>query len=275
MKLENNKQFFKIIDGKNIVIYGDGFVARNFLEALRLNNLDNKVICFTKTAVNDCTEVDGVKVQSLQYVKSISNSVVCIAVHESNKDEIIKNLEENKIYNYIWIYPVFHSLMIGNQIEKNTEIPVKKIISQNMNDYSIATRYLAIDNYYGKNTVGYDIYVKLMMLHCSQETARKRLINFIRLIENWNQNGYDNTKNITILQNYSIIDGIHRCTLGVYNGLESMVCNIYPTSLYTNDYRIMKREARMDKNIIREKIREKYIICLLDKTVDKILDKYN
>lgn len=52
---------------------------------------------------------------------------ICIAMHESN-------LEENKIYNYIWVYPILHSLMIGNPIEKNIENPVKNIINQNMND---------------------------------------------------------------------------------------------------------------------------------------------
>lgn len=126
MDLLNNEQFFKAVEGKDIIIYGDGYVGKQFLKTLRLIGMEEKVVCFTKTAVSGNGIVDGIELKPLKDIKKLQNSVICIAVHESNKDEIIKNLEANEIYNYIWIYPVLHSLIIGNPIMENVKIPVKK-----------------------------------------------------------------------------------------------------------------------------------------------------
>lgn len=274
MNLLNNEQFFKAVEGKNIIIYGDGYVGKQFLKTLRHNGMEEKVVCFTRTAVSGDGIVDGIKLKSLKDIKTLQNSIICIAVHESNKDEIIKNIEANEIYNYIWIYPVLHSLIIGNPIMKNVKIPVKKILESNLDDYRIAVRYLAIENYYGKNTIGYDIYLKLMELHTSHETAVKRLSTFIKLIKDWEKLGYDDTKSIDILENGILIDGTHRFALGVYFGLSNMSCNIYDAQKYSNCFEISGEDAVMSKEVVKEKIKDKYIIGEIDKTIARIVEKY-
>lgn len=143
-----------------------------------------------------------------------------------------------------------------------------------MDDYRIAVRYLAIENYYGKNTIGYDIYLKLMELHTSHETAVKRLSTFIKLIKDWEKLGYDDTKSIDILENGILIDGTHRFSLGVYFGLNDMSCNIYDAKKYSNCFEISGEDAVMSKEAVKEKIKDKYIIGEIDKTIDRIVEKY-
>lgn len=274
MDLLNNEQFFKAVEGKDIIIYGDGYVGKQFLKTLRLIGMEEKVVCFTKTAVSGNGIVDGIELKPLKDIKKLQNSVICIAVHESNKDEIIKNLEANEIYNYIWIYPVLHSLIIGNPIMENVKIPVKKILESNLDDYRIAVRYLAIENYYGKNTIGYDIYLKLMELHTSHETAVKRLSTFIELIKDWEKLGYDDTKSIDILENGILIDGTHRFSLGVYFGLNDMSCNIYDAKKYSNCFEISGEDAVMSKEVVKEKIVSRKIIKELNDTQKIIKSKF-
>lgn len=274
MDLRDNEHFFQLIEEKNIIIYGDGYVGKQFLKVLRLNNLENKVICFTKSIVNDYKFVDGIPVQPIEYVKKLNNVIICIAVHETNKDEIIISLEKTGIYNYVWVYPVIFSLMLGKPVKRDVEVPVKKIIKNNLGDYRIAARYLVIDNYYGKNEIGYDIYIKLMKLHASHETAVKRLSSFIELIKSWEVNGYNKDKCIDILENGILIDGTHRFTLGVYFRLEKMMADIYDIHVYNNICEIHGEEAIMGKDVVKAKLENKNIINLLNEVNNKIMLKY-
>lgn len=133
---------------------------------------------------------------------------------------------------------------------------------------------MAIENYYGKNTIGYDIYLKLMELHTSHETAVKRLSTFIELIKDWEKLGYDDTKSIDILENGILIDGTHRFSLGVYFGLNDMSCDIYDAKKYSNCFEISGEDAVMSKEVVKEKMKDKYIIGEIDKTIDRIVEKY-
>ena len=272
MELINKDIFFKTIAGKEIVLYGTGYVGRTFLKVLRNNNLEGRIACFTQTTVDDDFVFERIKVKPIEYVKKLKNVIVCVAVHEIYKDEIIRNLEKNEIYNYMWVYPIIHSLIFGDPIKKNIAISVAEIACINLNDYRIATRYLAIDNYYGKNTIGYSIYLKLMELQVPHESAMKRLSEFINLINKWDEYGYDSTKSIDISEEGYLIDGTHRLTLGLYKGLQKMTGDVYDANLYNEGFCLLGNDATMDKKFIRQRIEDKEIIKKLDETINLIQD---
>ena len=270
IELINKDIFFKTIVEKTIVIYGTGYVGRTFLKVLRNNHLEKRIACFTQTTVDEDFVFERIKVKPIEYVKKLKNVIVCVAVHENYKDEVIRNLEKNEVYNYMWVYPIMHSLIFGDPIKKNIAISVAEIARINLNDYRIATRYLAIDNYYGKNSIGYSIYLKLMELQVPHESAMKRLSKFINLINKWDEYGYDSTKSIAVLEGGYLIDGTHRLTLGLYKGLQKMTCDVYNTNLYNEGLGLLGNDAAMDKKFIGQRIEDKEIIKKLDETLNLI-----
>ena len=94
-------------------------------------------------------------------------------------------------------------------------------------DYRLAIRALVIDQYYGKNDLGYDIYVKTQSFHCEENTAKKRLNSFIRLIESWDKQGFDNTSRPKVSKDYEVLDGAHRITLARYHQMKTISCDVY------------------------------------------------
>ena len=91
----------------------------------------------------------------------------------------------------------------------------------------MAMRFLVIDQYYGKNDRGADVYKKLSQLHCSRTTAQKRLEQFENLIRDWDKRGYDPQSIIRITDKNEIIDGTHRMALALYHGLREVRCDVY------------------------------------------------
>ena len=73
-------------------------------------------------------------------------------------------------------------LRLGKPIRKNVKVPIEKIVRKACSCYALATRYLVIDSYKKKEKIGYDIYIKVMSLDSDEETSKKRLEQFIRLI---------------------------------------------------------------------------------------------
>lgn len=95
------------------------------------------------------------------------------------------------------------------------------------NRLDVAVRYLAVEQHYGKNAFGYDLYKKMQQAqnvewvqqsgegnHASPE---EKLKNFIALIESWEKNGYDPKSEILCLPNLQLLDGSHRLSLALYH----------------------------------------------------------
>ena len=95
----------------------------------------------------------------------------------------------------------------------------------------MAIRLAAIECYYGENDFGYDVYLRAEGIHCSEETARKRLSGFEKLINSWEQNGYNAEYAISVNQQGEVFDGNHRLSLALYHRLEKIPCDIYNTTL--------------------------------------------
>ena len=173
------------LEGKKIVIYGIGYVARKFYHALVAQGLDSNVEYFVVSQRRgEQTAMNGIDVRVIQELKAGDDTMICIAVHETRRKEIEKLLENKNIKNYIWISPYdLAELFYGKPKEEAVPIPVNKII-RSCKDYRFAVKYLAIENYFGINDYGYDIYLKAQQLNCEKQTATKRLKAFLDLIDN-------------------------------------------------------------------------------------------
>lgn len=236
----------EIIKTNKIAIYGTGYIAGELFDGLVSHNLIDQLEFFITTQGG--TEYKGYQVLAVDNDR-IKEVFVLIAVHESLKDEIIRILEQKGCQRYIWIdSEKLYSIMLGKPIQKNVLVPVKDIWLHNRDNYAIAVRYLAIENYFGLNNFGKQIYKEAFSLFSNKYTVEKRLMQFHELIKNWLDNGYDEKKPSYIMDNYEYIDGTHRITLAIYFNRENINCNIFSTDkvkpyIHNSKARLTKEEA--------------------------------
>ena len=229
-ELQNN------LENTRFSIYGIGHVAKKFYSYLSKRNLVKNIDSFIVTKRSGETEFEGVCIKEIDEIEMGSNTLICIAVHESLLGSISEQLNKKKVINYIWIYPYLVDLVIGNPIYTNRKEQVSSIVRNNLLDYRIAIRYHAIECYYNRNISGEIIYKKAMSIHCVENTVNERLKNFYSLIKEWEVKGYNKGIVISITENKDIIDGHHRIALAKYFGQENIRCDIYSGALNLMDF---------------------------------------
>lgn len=271
MKIDSITELINILRKNKVVIYGAGYVATRFYQSLKEYGLENNVFSFVTTKGNNLN-IEGLPIIKIDRLDFNEQIIVCIAVHESIKDDIIANLEKKGFKNYIWIYPFLYELMIGKPIYSDVRVPISEIWDAVHEDYGMAIRYLAIDNYYLKNTNGYEIYKKSLSLFNSEKTSEQRLEQFIRLIKNWEQKGYDVSKCSSIFEDYQIFDGAHRIAIASYFNQGYVMCNIYPMSRKISE--IHNKVAISNKQSVLDAGFEPEIIDLLEATNQRIEAQY-
>lgn len=265
--IEYAKELLNIISKEKIIIYGTGFVAERFLRILERNNLVSQIQCFV---TSDSYEQDykGFSLYSIESLPPEYKDLhVCIAVHESNLKQIEDLLVKKNYQKAIWIYPYIYDLWYGEPIEKNKIIKVSQLIKKCDDDYRIPIRLLVIEQYYGKNDVGYEIYIKSQSIHSSKATAKARLNKFIELINSWDKIGFDNTYRLKITNDNEIFDGIHRLALAYYHGLKNIECDVYNAN-DIEDY--LNNEIKITKDAIEKGSLNREEISLLDHTLSKL-----
>lgn len=219
------RDLLEVIRSTKFYIYGAGYVGRRFYQALQKYGLQENVYGFITTKETADTLM-GLPINTIDKISIKESTLICLAVHESLCQEITMLLQTRGFYNYIWIYPYLYEFLLGQPIQENLEIPVKKIIENSPGDW-LAIWYMAIDQYYGKNDYGYSLYVRAWNLSGELNTAKGRLQKFKELIGTWDLHGYDEASSISVLDNYHVIDGSHRVSLAVYHGLSSLWGRMY------------------------------------------------
>lgn len=97
------------------------------------------------------------------------------------------------------------------------------------NRYDMIVRLLAIENYYGKNNFGWDLYRKQQNTRKAKEWegAESR---FRALIKSYEDNGYDENSRIQVGSDLRLWDGSHRMALAMYHKYYPISCQVMPTS---------------------------------------------
>lgn len=97
------------------------------------------------------------------------------------------------------------------------------------NRYDMIVRLLAIENQYGHNNYGWDMYRRMQRSRKAEhwEVAEER---FKTLIDSWDLNGYDESSEITLFKNLHWEDGSHRMALSIYHRHYTISCSVLPYS---------------------------------------------
>ncbi len=91
--------------------------------------------------------------------------------------------------------------------------------------YDTIVRLLAIENFFGKNDSGWNLYLK-MQFQRQQNKEIKSLedfkLDFIKLIKSFEANGFDSNHPIKINNNNHLADGSHRLACAIYFNLDKV-----------------------------------------------------
>lgn len=231
----------KIFEKNDIIIYGAGYVAESFFRALQVQNVSDRILCFAVSdEKNAYGEIHGKPIRVIDELLERKDVYICIAVHEVLKEECIEHLVKLGINKYIWVTPYIFEMILGIPLHRHIKIDINDIIKhQRHDDYNIAVRYSAIENYYKKNDIGYNIYVKAQWGKCEEDTAKKRLASFVRLIDSWQKIGYQEESSLVIDSEFRMVDGAHRLSLARYHEMKYIYCDVFP---YSENYNILVRE---------------------------------
>lgn len=243
----------KLSEGQKIYIYGTGYIANIFFDILKEKGFQSQVGGFVVSQIMGNQEnMKELPVYSINRLSVGEDILICIAVHESLKREIESILMKKGVLNYMWIYPFLFELHYGNPVRDDKWIDIKKIIPGDRDEYGIAIRWVAIDDYYGKCSDGFQMYKKAMTVNGNMDTVTVRINNFRKLIQNWDNLGYEPEHKILINTNYEIIDGEHRTALALYHGKRQICCKIYQGKNIHREEALMTKKALLKKGFIQQ-----------------------
>ncbi|MBE6895257.1 MAG: hypothetical protein E7483_06650 [Ruminococcaceae bacterium] len=117
-------------------------------------------------------------------------------------------------------------------------------------------RHLAIDNYYGNNDFGFDLYRKLQDARVKKGYADQAVKKFYTLIESYAKNGYDPNSYILADRELKLRDGSHRMAMATYLNLPEITVAVFnATTSLVLDYNWLLEHGftKEEVDILRQK----------------------
>jgi len=254
-----------------------------------INRINDIEYDYVVIAINDSDIVHEVAIQletqlGVERDKIIySDNYFCIADYLSdnslngeklfNQFLYAKNLKPSEmtaenLYNERSLF--FRRYRYGKDIKVicKQEMPVNDLILAQYyaNDYTnyefcdLAVRMMAVEEFYGFNNYGFDLYRRMQLDSGFDWTDR-----FKELIKSYENYGEKNKNVLELDRDFAIMDGAHRLTLALYHGYEFVQTNIYDS----------KRNRNFDKNFFWKKEFSKDECDMIQKKTNDILDSVN
>lgn len=119
----------------------------------------------------------------------------------------------------------------------------KKNMKDNYYNSSILIKMLAIDNYYNKNSFGFNWYNEMQLKRVNDNPMIPKYMayhedEFKTLIDNFEKCGFDKKYPIVLNKDFLIVDGTHRLALALYFNIKRIYIKIDQKSycLESKDY---------------------------------------
>ena len=215
-------EFTDILKKESFIVFGTGFVAEMFYTALCLHGLEDHILCCMVSRPGSQAYFHGAKIRPYRETESL----ICLAVHESVKNEI--RFGENS--RVIWIYPFLHDLLFGRPAAERV-LPVRDILAGQSRDFNwLSLRYGAVKGIKENDPSLQDLYRKCQRLHCSPATADRRLAHLKELIGLLEETGFRHDRPLILDEDLRVFDGMHRLACAAWMGVPALHCRIYGRS---------------------------------------------
>lgn len=265
------EKFIHLIRSESFYVYGIGKVAERFVRYLEREKLLTHIMGFIVSLPQSKMEpFHGRKVYSIQEVDC--NSLILIATDVTSKDEIEEILNVLRFKKYIWIYWMLYDLFLGPPVRFDALVMVNKVFKGSIQANWIATCYCVIEDYFGKNNYGRDLYVSFAKMFFSEAAARKDLKRFWERIAECAIRGFQQDYNIKINKEHTLVlDGAHRIALASFFQINQLRADIYEcnTQKYQDLYGVDGFVSRSDDNILSSYLTYKEF-QLIKKVFDRI-----
>lgn len=171
--------------------------------------------------------------------------------------KIIKRIKD-KIYFAITPPPAVIKRSVSDIIISNSD-------GANLLRWDIAVKYLAIENYYGKNDFGFDMYARMQNLRTGDNVADEAVKNFKNLIVSWEMNGYDEKSCIYLDSDFTLQNGAHRLAMALYHDMP-----------YINTHLLHRdKPASFGRNWFKEKGFSETELAIIDNKAQELFRKSN
>ncbi len=216
------ERFIERLKKSHITVYGSGFVAELFYSALSAWNLEDRIEHCVISGEPDGAFFHGLPVERYGETDTLG-TLVCLAVHESVKDEITLKRDDEAV----WIYPYIFTMVYGEPVREET-VKVRDILErQPRREDWLAVRLSGVEYINTGEEIYRDVYFECMEKHCSADTAKSRLKVLKELFVSISQKGFDPGHPVYITDDYEMIDGLHRLAVAAASGIESIPCRIF------------------------------------------------
>ncbi len=215
------------LKGRNLLLYGTGFVAEMALCAFEQQQLTDRIRGFLVSGVPAAQSFHGFPVFSAADYAFREDEVILLAVHDALVPEIRSFLERNGVRNErIPLYPYLYEMIYGLPVREET-LPLAELLkAQPEEPLWIAVRYHAALSIRRDDRDGQELYLRLMSLHCGRNTAERRLENLKSLIRSVEEEGFRQTEPILVDEDLRIIDGLHRTAVCALYGVTEIRCAV-------------------------------------------------
>ena len=219
------QQLEEMIKVHGAVLFGTGFVAQSFLRVLHRKGLDGAVeACIVSAADRD--SFCGKRVWSLRELPRdrFRGRVICVCVHETLKEEVLRLLVPVESVRTVWIYPYLFRMAFGVPTEEGAIRLETLLQAQPPENHWISVRFAALADYSQGRGDGDGIraYLKTQAAFSGKETAGQRMRRFFSLYEEMKNSGYRQDSGILIDRELRVIDGLHRIAAAVMCGVEQI-----------------------------------------------------
>ena len=125
-----------------------------------------------------------------------------------------KKFQEKRLWNFC----VGKDIITIQKLDKLLSYQYKK---NKFNRYDIIVRYLAIEEFYGKNNIGFNLYKKMQekrgyLKRIDHKDNKDSLEKFKELIKNIKTKGFDINSLVPVDRNQQLYDGSHRLACALY-----------------------------------------------------------
>ena len=251
----NADELMRMLKGPDeAVVFGTGFVAKMFADALAMHGMTDRVEAYTVTAPDGKERFAGRPVIALADLEASGFAgKLLLAVHEALADSLMPRLSQTFPGRVYWIYPCLTEMLYGRPIRREDR-PVRQLLAvQDPAHFWITVRYAAVCGLRdGRETdaCSRDLYIRALGIHCGKATAAARYERLKSVAASIAEDGYDPSFPILIDENGLIIDGLHRFSAACHEGLPAIPCEVVPVSAVTD--RLLTARNRLPESVLRE-----------------------
>ena len=226
-------ELLRQLETNGLAVFGTGFVAEMFHEALKIHGLESRIRFYAVTKASPGQSFRGRPVRSLADTDPKEDLLFCVAVHASAAREVMEVLKEHA-GRCVWIYPNLFELLYGAPVKDRCRLTLQELLAgQDPGEHWLSVRYAAIRDYLGcreRYPETKKLYLRAMSVHCEPPTAARRLTELEKLAGSMMEKGFEADSPVIVDESGRIIDGLHRVCCAAYLHMKSVPATVYPAS---------------------------------------------